>query len=231
MADNSFREPIQRFVSMLLLHLGVVKITKEDEEPFEYTSGNRGNIYIDNRILVSHIAYKKIIAGFMFNIIEMEIPEKVSCVFGGETAGMSFAEQLSDISGLNYFYVRKKAKEHGDKRQKKRSRVVGDLKRLQGNGILIEDLITDGKSKISFLEAIRDHVECRRCIVVVDREQGGSELLKENECILYALTSLKHVIDTALKLRKIKEETYKSVREYLSNPKEWNVSRGYKWQS
>ena len=83
------REPIRKLVSTILLELGAVKIAKDDEEPFEYTSKNRGNIYIDNRILVSHNPFKKMIAGFMHYIISKEIPEKISLVFGGETAGMN----------------------------------------------------------------------------------------------------------------------------------------------
>ncbi len=59
---------------------------------------------------------------------------------------MSFAKHLADLLNKIYFYVRKQIKGYGIK-----SRLVGDLNMLKGKAVLIEDLITDGRSKISFI--------------------------------------------------------------------------------
>ncbi|MHA1386284.1 MAG: orotate phosphoribosyltransferase [Candidatus Helarchaeota archaeon] len=222
---KNLRKAIEIFTSTLLFHLEAIKLKKEQEEPFEYTSGKKGPIYINNRVLISHPYYKKIISGFFATIIEFEISEKISCIIGGATAGMSFAEQLADLLNKPYFYIKKKEKKpHGLKQY-----IVGDLSLLKGNVILVEDLITDGGSKEHFLDEIEKYIniKCNHCLVVFDREQGGKEKLEKRGVSLHSLTTLKKTLQIGLDSNFIDESTYHYVSKYLKDPEKWASDKGY----
>lgn len=233
-----FKVDIENYVAKLLLFLNAVKLQKDGEEPFLYTGGNRGPIYIDNRVLISHNSYRKIIAGFISNIIldikpiDMDgFPWDISYIAGGATAGMPFAQDVADMLGLPYFYIREKKKEHGIS-----DFVVGDLFNVLGKdlisihpAVLVEDLITDGKSKEHFIEQLRKHCWCADCVVIFDREQGGREKLKSLGVELYSLTTMSKLLDVAFNNRIINSDTYSSIKDYLKDPRKWNEDRGFKW--
>jgi len=214
---------MQNYVSILLLKLGAVKINKD--EPFKYASGNVGPIYVDCRVLISHPIQKKIIAGFFANLLS-DIDYEIDLIAGGETAGMSFAEELADLVNKPYYYIRKEQKEHG-----LQGRVVGDSNIYAHKimmGLLVEDLITDGKSKISFIDALRDaSIQCEYCFVVIDRQQGGKESLSNINVKLYSLTTLIGTLSVGRETEVIDEETYQDVLHYLEDPEKWSVDRGY----
>ena len=82
-------------------------------------------------------------------------------VAGGETAGIPYAAFIAERLGLPMLYVRKKPKGFG-----RDARIEGDLKDGQ-RVLLVEDLTTDGGSKVNFVEAIREAgAECAHTIVV-----------------------------------------------------------------
>jgi orotate phosphoribosyltransferase len=232
----NFDEEVSGYVSKILLYLEAVKIKKESEEPFLYTGGNRGPIYIDNRVLISHLTYRKIIAGFISNVILYKIIDDFDIIAGGATAGMPFAQDVADLLAKPYFYVREKKKEHGTK-----SDVVGDLRiiekdindfdKFQCKAILVEDLVTDGKSKEHFIEQLNNQkVSVEYCIVVFDREQGGKEKLHSLGVSLVSLTNMTKTLDIALKSSTISEKTFDYIQNYLKDPKKWSEERGYEYK-
>ena len=82
-------------------------------------------------------------------------------VAGGETAGIPFAAWMADRLMLPMAYIRKKPKGFG-----RNARIEGNIKEGQ-RVLLVEDLATDGGSKLSFVEGIRDAgAECAHCFVV-----------------------------------------------------------------
>jgi orotate phosphoribosyltransferase len=218
------KKEMSDFVAKSLLYLGAIKIRKEKETPFEYTSKNKGPIYIDNRIIVSYSIFKKIIAGFFGIIISQVLPYK-GYIFGGATAGMSFAEQVADLLYLPYLYIRKVERTHGIT-----SAIAGDTSNLTRypEAVLVEDLITDGKSKLYFLRQIKDvGLVCKHCLVVLDREQGGKEALEKVGVTLHSLTTLQDTLKIAKDTRFISENTYEYIQQYLTNPKQWAIDKGY----
>ncbi len=221
---NPYKNSIKNYVSIMLIQIKALKIKGESEDPFTYTSGNKGPIYVDNRKIISYPIFKNVIASFFAHILEFEIKEDITCIIGGETAGMSFAEHLADLLNKIYFYVRKQSKGYGIK-----SRLVGDLNMLKGKAVLIEDLITDGGSKISFIEGIRDNIECNHTLVVFDREQGGAAKLKKMGVSLHSLTTLKDTLKIGKEYNFINSETYDYVQEYLQDPKSWSEKRDFEW--
>ncbi|NJL29343.1 MAG: hypothetical protein HC897_16380, partial [Thermoanaerobaculia bacterium] len=103
-------------------------------------------------------------------------------IAGGETAGIPFASYLAAALGLPLVYVRKKPKDYGIA-----SRVEGRLER-GARVVLVEDLITDGGSKLGFLDALAEvGGEVGHAVVLFDREQGGREMLAERGVALHAV--------------------------------------------
>lgn len=220
------RKPMEQYTSLLLLHFGAVRIAKDGEEPFTYTSGNKGPIYVNCRVLVSTAEHRKVLAGFLMNLIRCYRGAD-DFVAGGATAGMPFAQDVADLLGKPYFYIKKAGEaDHGAKQ-----RVVGNHDLLVGKGILVEDLITDGKSKVSFVKALRDAgVECDRCLTIFDREQGGWKRLQDIKVDLHSLTTLRRTLDTARTKHIIDQATFNAVRQYLDHPKAWSDARGYAYK-
>ena len=128
--------------------IDIKAINFNPNNPYTLTSGKKSPVYVDCRKLISYpVERKKVLKFaekyFINNKIDFDI------LAGGETAGIPYAAFLSDHLNKPMIYVRKKIKDFG-----KGSQIEGDFKPSQ-KAILIEDLATDGKSKIMFVEAMR----------------------------------------------------------------------------
>jgi orotate phosphoribosyltransferase len=120
-------------VAELILKAGVIKTY--DTEPFVFTSGAHSPVYVNIRGLLSQV--------------EIAAAANVDVLIGGETAGIPFAAIAASKLGLPMGYARKKAKAFGMKE------MIEGLNASGRRAILVEDLTTDGQSKVSFAEQIR----------------------------------------------------------------------------
>jgi len=222
MINNDFKNSAREYTSTLLWHIGAVRFM--ESEPFKYASGNHGPIYIDVRRVISHPIHKKVIAGFLANIVTLELDRDIDTIIGGETAGMSFAEQLADLINKPYYYVRKKPKGHGLS-----SSIVGDPLVIGNKAVLIEDLINDGRSKIMFGKEIRKYMTCNDVVAIYDRQQGGRELLKKSNYNLYSVTEQDFTFDLGKRIKCITDDQYEDYLDYMKDAKQWNEDRGLEW--
>lgn len=215
-------EEIKKIASMILWEAKAIQIS--EKEPFSLTSGNMSPIYIDCRLLISYPVYRDMITAFA-GWFYMSEKLNADYIAGGETAGIPYGVLLADKLGLPFIYIRKKPKGHGLAAQ-----IEGYIE--QGKTVLLyEDLITDGRSKVNFINGVRK-AECsvEACLVVFDRLQGGKETLTKEGVTLHSMTDL----DTALKIGMetgiLTKEELNSVNEYLSDPKKWHEARGYTYK-
>ncbi len=177
------------------------------ENPFKLASGKLSPIYIDCRKLISYPQIMDLIAKEATPIIEKINPDVIA---GGATAGIPFAAWISAKKGLPMIYVRKEPKGYG-----KNAQIEGVLKENQ-KVLLVEDLITDGKSKLNFINGIRNTgAIVENCLVVFDREQGGKETLEENLVKLHSLATLSKTLGYGLENALISKEEFEKVRECL----------------
>lgn len=192
--------------------------------PFKLASGKHSPIYIDSRRLISYPwAMRNVITAFCDGINCFEIP--VDVVAGGESAGIPFAAFLAKELNLPMVYVRKNPKGYGT-----RSLVEGVLPGRNYQVILVEDLITDGSSKMGFIEALRDTGnKVRDCLVVFDRQQGGWEFLAGKKVNLWSLCNMNMIIDYLWESKRISTREINSVHEYFQDPKVWHLERGFSW--
>ena len=142
------KEVIAELTAKMLIEVEAVRFSSG--EPFKFTSGWASPVYIDCRKLISYPRVRQTLMDFSVSIIARNIGfESIDSVCGGETAGIPFAAWISDRLMLPMQYVRKKAKGFG-----RNAQIEGDFD--DGARILlVEDLTTDGNSKIKFCEALR----------------------------------------------------------------------------
>ncbi|MDH3659515.1 MAG: orotate phosphoribosyltransferase, partial [Alphaproteobacteria bacterium] len=120
------------------------------DEPYKFTSGLASPVYIDCRKLISYPRIRGTLMDFAVAKLFRDVGfEAFDGVAGGETAGIPFAAWIAERLSLPMYYVRKKPKGFGRDAQIEGDSVDG--KRI----LLVEDLTTDGGSKIKFAEALR----------------------------------------------------------------------------
>ena len=149
MFPNTFpdRPVMAELVAKMLLEIEAVHF--RPEEPYTFTSGLASPVYIDCRKVISYPRVRSAVMDFGASTILRDAGfERFDAVAGGETAGIAFAAWLADRLGLPMQYVRKKPKGFGRDAQ-----IEGDLKE-GARVLLVEDLTTDGGSKIKFAEAV-----------------------------------------------------------------------------
>jgi orotate phosphoribosyltransferase len=220
--SDQILDGIRKIAVLQLWDIGAIKINTSD--PFPLTSGNYSPIYINCRQLISSVAFMDLFALAARLIFERESVE-FDVFAGGETAGIPFAAFLARSFGRPMIYVRKAVKEHGIA-----TRIEGALK-LQDRVILIEDLITDAGSKLSFIKAISDaHARVSDVLVVFDRLQGGGEALLKEGIRLHSLTTIDAALQVAKQVGGVSETDLAQVRAYFTSPQVWHEQRGLEFK-
>src|SRR5690606_22937416 len=149
-----------RITARILLEIEAVLFRPDD--PFILTSGRASPVYVDCRKIISFPRARAQLMDFACDLIQREAGyESIDCIAGGETAGIPFAAWIAERLGLPMLYVRKKPKGFGRDAQIEGAMAEG------ARVLLVEDLATDGGSKIRFAEAIRAAGgECAHAFVV-----------------------------------------------------------------
>lgn len=143
------KDEIARLSAAMLLEIGAVDFRPDD--PFILASGLPSPTYVDCRKIISYPRVRSTLMDFLSATIMREAGfEAFDNVAGGETAGIPFGAMVAERMGLPMTYVRKKPKGYG-----RNARIEGMMHEDQ-RVILVEDMTTDGGSKLSFVDAIRE---------------------------------------------------------------------------
>lgn len=193
-------------------------------QPFILTSGRASPVYIDCRKIISFPRARAAIIAMAADMVKREIGyESLDCVAGGETAGIPFAAWLSDALGLPMQYVRKKPKGFG-----RNAQIEGDLHEGQ-RVLLVEDLTTDGGSKVGFVQALRDAgAECKHAFVVFHYGifAKSEETMRGLGCRLHALATWWDVLAAARESGHFDAATLGAVEDFLRDPVGWSMANG-----
>ncbi|MGO9113478.1 MAG: orotate phosphoribosyltransferase [Thermoguttaceae bacterium] len=205
--------PAGDLVAAVLLETGAVQVRAD--RPFTLTSGKLSPIYFDCRRLISNPAAMTLITGsFQWFVDRCDVNFQI--VAGGESAGIPFADRLAGTTGKPLVYVRKQAREHGTGSAIEGHAVPG------AHALLVEDLITDGGSKLVFVDGLRKaEMQVEHCLVVLDREQGGADVLGTAGVVLHALTTARKVLDFACHTERLSESDVAVALDYLKAPEAW----------
>ena len=219
MIPSSFppKDEIARLTARMLLEIGAVHFNAID--PFTHASGRKAPTYIDCRRLISFPRIRSVLMDFLAVTVMREAGfEAFDNIAGGETAGIPFAAFVAERLALPMTYVRKKPKGYG-----RNARIEGAM--AQGQRVLlVEDLATDGGSKISFVQAIRDTgATCSHTAVIFfyDIYPGVRDALAAEGVALIQLCTWWDVLAEALAQEKFDAATLTEVERYLRDPADW----------
>ncbi len=189
------------------------------DEPFTLTSGRQSPVYVDCRRLIAFPRARRRLMALAGALIEDNIGfESLDLVAGGETAGIPFAAWIADLLMLPMCYVRKQPKGFG-----RNARIEGALAPGQ-RALLVEDLATDGGSKLGFVEALREAgADCAHTFVIFhyDIFPAGIEKLRKAGVSLHSLATWWDVIAVAEEDGALGAQGMKVVRAFLEDPEGW----------
>ena len=193
------------------------------DDPFTFTSGLRSPVYIDCRRLISFPRARKKLMDMAAELIERHTGfESLDAIAGGETAGIPFAAWIADRLSLPMLYVRKQPKGFG-----RNAQIEGELGE-DARVLLVEDLASEGTSKLNFVRAIRqaggkiDHA-----FVIFNYgifPQAETSLAAEGITLL-ALATWWDVAETAERLGRFAPGQYASIESFLQDPNAWSKAR------
>jgi orotate phosphoribosyltransferase len=201
----------------ILLELKAVGFSPD--KPFTFTSGRRSPVYIDCRRIISFPrARAKLMALGAEMIMQQVGYESLDAIAGGETAGIPFAAWIAERLGLPMLYVRKQHKGFG-----RMAQIEGEM--AEGARVLlVEDLATDGGSKLVFIEALRKagaKVSHNFVIFHYGIFPAAISRLKDAGVALLALATWWDVLAVAEAERFFDPGVIAGVRTFLEDPDGW----------
>jgi orotate phosphoribosyltransferase len=192
--------------------------------PFVFTSGWASPVYVDCRKIISYPRLRSALMDFSATTILSEIGyESIDNVAGGETAGIPFAAWIADKLMLPMQYIRKKAKGFGRNAQIEGEVAVG------ARTLLVEDLATDGRSKVNFCNALRSAgAKVDHCFVLFyyDIFPMSRENMKELGVQLHYLATWWDVLEVAESSGHFDKGVLREVRGFLEAPSQWSAAHG-----
>ena len=216
------REHIARSAARMLLEIDAVHFRADP--PFTLTSGAASPVYIDCRKLISFPRIRSALMDYGVSTVMDSVGfEAFDSVAGGETAGIPFAAWFAERMAVPMQYVRKKPKGFGRDAQIEGALGEGD------NVLLVEDLATDGGSKVAFVDAIRKAgAQCDHTFVVFfyDIFKETKEIMADNGLTLHYLTTWRDVLAEATAQGRFDKSTLGAVGDYLDAPREWSQAHG-----
>jgi orotate phosphoribosyltransferase len=216
------KKTIAELTARMYLETGAVRFMTD--KPFIFTSGWASPVYNDSRWLISFPDVRSTLMDFSVSYITQEIGRStIDTVAGGETAGIPFAAFVADRLHVPMQYVRKKAKGFG-----RGSQIEGRL--LPGQRVLlVEDLATDGRSKVNFVNALRDaDGKCDHCFVLFfyDIYKEGRKILSDLGVTLHYLTTWWDVLAVAKASGKYDPKILTEIEKFMHDPAGWSKANG-----
>ena len=209
-------------VARILLEIAAVHF--RPDEPFTLTSGRKSPVYIDCRKIIAFPRARAKVTSLAADLIGREIGfESLDVVAGGETAGIPYAAWLADKLGLPMAYIRKKPKDFG-----RNAQIEGDMK-PGARCLLVEDLATDGGSKVNFIQAIRQ-ADCQVAHALVVFHYGifpqSQKILGDLGVKLHGLATWWDVLAAASETGRLDAAETAKIRAFLDDPEGWSDARG-----
>ncbi|MEX0806249.1 MAG: orotate phosphoribosyltransferase [Candidatus Binatia bacterium] len=212
---------VSKKVAEMLLSTESIQVYQD--KPFVFVSGRISPVYIDCRKLLSFPAEREYIVTALAKMVETDIGvENIDVVAGGETAGIPYASFVAHIIKKPMIYIRKQPKGYGGTKQ-----IEGILDASQ-KVLLVEDLITDGLSKLRFNIGIRGAgAKMTHCLCVFDyasdrlNQHEGKDNLAKNDIVLHVLANWDDVLDTGPGKSYFTDDASNQIIDFLKDPENW----------
>jgi len=200
----------------LLLQINAIKLNPKN--PFTWASGWKSPIYCDNRMVLSFPPIRNYIREEFSKLIEKQFG-KPDVIAGVATGAIGIGMLVAEYMGLPFVYVRPEAKKHGRQNQ-----VEGFLQKGQ-SVVIVEDLISTGKSSLMAVDALKEAGANIKGMVGIFTYgfPVASENFKNANTDLYTLSNYENLLNLAVDKKYITENELETLKEWNSNPAEWGV--------
>jgi orotate phosphoribosyltransferase len=208
------KSDIELKVAEFLLQIKAIKL--QPNNPFTWASGWKSPIYCDNRVTLSHPSIRTYIRQKLTQLIQEEYGS-VDVIAGVATAGIPQGVLVAQELGLPFAYVRAKAKEHGTG-----SLIEGEIHEGQ-RVVLVEDLISTGKSSLAAVAALREAGLSVAGLVSIFTYgfDIAEQNFKEAKCRYTTLSDYKTLIDYAAEHSFIAGNDIELLKKWRENPAQW----------
>ncbi len=184
-------------------------------EPFTWASGIKSPIYCDNRLTLTAPEVRTTIEQGIAQTIKEQFPE-AEVLMGTATAGIAHAAITAHLLDLPMGYVRSSSKDHG-----RNNKIEGRL--LPGQKVVVvEDLISTGKSSLAVVESLREAgAEVLGIVSIVTYNmQKSRALLNEHKVKNVSLTTFDDIVEVAAELDYIKPDQIEALIAFRNNPQD-----------
>lgn len=198
-----------------LLQIKAIKLSPK--QPFTWASGLKSPIYCDNRITLSFPQIRTFIREEFVKLCTAKF-DKPDLIAGVATGGIPQAALVAQEFGLPMVYVRSEKKSHGLNNQ------VEGLVKEGASVVVIEDLVSTGKSSLNAVEALREkgaNVKGLLAIFTYGLNEATTSF-KEHKCELFTITNYDVLIQKALEENYIREEDLETLLEWKKDPQAWS---------
>lgn len=215
------RTPAQR-TARFLLELEALAI--RPDEPFLLGSGRRSPVHVDCRRLISFPRTRRALTDLAVERLGETVGlEAFDAVAGAETAGIPYAAWLADRLMLPMLYVRKSPKGFG-----RNARIEGRLQPGQ-RVLLVDDLTTDGQSKLAFADALREAgavVEHAFVLFFFDIFPAARSALAEAGLSVHGLATMADLLEEARAMDTYPPDVLDEIGAFVSDAAAWSVAHG-----
>lgn len=196
--------------------LQVNAVTFSPQKPFTWASGWKSPIYCDNRKILSFTHVREFVKSEMCNLIFEKFPD-ANLLAGVSTAGIAWGALAADQLKLPFVYVRPRPKEHGLGNQ-----VEGFYEKSQKT-VVIEDLISTGKSSLQVVEALRKaDLEVMGMVSIFNYGFAEAKEAFERASVkFYSLTNYPVMINLAIEKGIVTPEQEGVLLKWQDDPSKW----------
>jgi orotate phosphoribosyltransferase len=200
----------------LLLQIKAIKL--QPQEPFTWASGWKSPIYCDNRVTLSYPVIRNFLKEQLATRMET-LYGKPDVIAGVATGAIGIGMLVADYMNLSFIYVRPEAKKHGRQNQ-----IEGHLEKGQ-KVVVIEDLISTGKSSINAAEALQvAGADVKGMLALFSYGfDFAVDNFKKHNLELTTLSDYDHLIDQATQAGHFKGEEIELLKSWRKDPSNWNV--------
>jgi orotate phosphoribosyltransferase len=204
-----------RQIAKFLLQINAIIL--QPSNPFTWASGWNSPIYCDNRKSLSFPQIRTHIRMKICEIIKEKYPH-ANVIAGVATGGIAIGCLVAEELGLPFIYIRAKSKDHG-----KKNLIEGYYDQGQ-SVVVIEDLISSGKSSLAAVEALRkEELNVRGLISIFTYSFDTADTnFKNANCEKTSLCDYNTLLNEALKSNYIEQKDLKILEKWRKEPSKWN---------